>query len=104
MLDCFIIIYYLCEMEYINRENKIHTFTLDGDGNILWEGDFFYSRRLFSVETLKTEAVDPSGGPFISVGSDMDYIDDSFKGKIVDGFEQTENGYKILIKDESKTL
>jgi|694.fasta_scaffold119082_6 hypothetical protein len=90
-------------MEYFNRENKIHTFTLDGDGNILWDGDFFYSRRLFSAENLKTEAVDPSGGPFISVGSDMGYIDDSFKGKIVDGFEKTENGYKILIRDESKT-
>jgi hypothetical protein len=58
---------------------------------------------LFSAENLKTEAVDPSGGPFISVGSDMGYIDDSFKGKIVDGFEKTENGYKILIRDESKT-
>jgi len=90
-------------MEYFNRENKIHTFTSDGDDNILWNGDFFYSRRLFSDETLKTEAVDPSGGPFISVGSDMGYIDNSFKGKIVDGFEQTENGYKILIKDGNKT-
>jgi len=90
-------------MEYINRENKIHTFTLDGDGNILWDGDFFYSRRLFSAETLKTEAVDPSGGPFIQVGLNMGYIDESFDGQIVGGFEKTDNGYKILIRDGSKT-
>lgn len=85
-------------MEYINRERKTHTFTLDGDKNILWEGDFFYSRRLFNAETFKTEAVDPSGGPFIQVGLDMGYIDESFGGYIVDGFEQTEKGIKILIK------
>jgi hypothetical protein len=87
-------------MEYTNRERKTHTFTLDGDKNILWEGDFFYSRRLFSNETLKTEAVDPSGGPFIQVGLDMGYIDESFDGKIVDGFEETNSGYKILIRIE----
>ena len=85
-------------MEYINRERKIHTFTVDGEKNILWEGDFFYSRRLFNGETLETEAVDPSGGPFIQVGLNMGYIDDSFDGQIVDGFEKTDNGYKILIK------
>lgn len=85
-------------MKYINRERKTHTFTLDSDNNILWEGDFFYSRRLFNAETFKTEAVDPSGGPFIQVGLDMGYIDESFGGHIVDGFEQTEKGYKILIK------
>lgn len=100
MLDGFILIYYLYEMEYINRENKIHRFTLDEDNNILWEGDFFFSRRLFSAENLKTEVVDPSGGPFITVGSDMGYIDESFSGLVVDGFEQTDSGYKILIKNE----
>lgn len=89
-------------MEYINRERKTHTFTLDGDKNILWEGDFFYSRRLFNSETFKTEAIDPSGGPFIQVGFNMGYIDESFDGQIVDGFEQTEKGYKILIKDENE--
>ena len=85
-------------MEYINRERKTHTFTLDGDKNILCEGDFFYMKRVFNAETFKTEAVDPSGGPFIQVGLDMGYIDESFDGQIVDGFEQTEKGYKILIK------
>ena len=42
--------------------------------------------------------VDPSGGPFIQVGLDMGYIDESFGGQIVDGFEQIEKGIKILIK------
>jgi len=85
-------------MEYINRVREPHTFTLDENNDIIWEGDFFYSRRIFNSENLKTEAVDPSGGPFISVGSDMSYIDESFNGLVVEGFEQINNGYKILIK------
>lgn len=31
-------------MEYINRYKDKFTFTLDEEGNILWEGDFEYSR------------------------------------------------------------
>ena len=31
-------------MEYINRYKDKFTFTLDDEGNILWEGDFEYSR------------------------------------------------------------
>ena len=85
-------------MEYINRENKIHKFTLDRHGNIRWDGDFSFSRRLFNGETMETQAVDPSGGPFISVGTDMVHIHESFDGRVVGGFEQINNGYKILIK------
>ena len=39
--------------------------------------------------------VDPSGGPYINKGMDMKYFD--LKG-IVDGFERTETGYKIIVK------
>ena len=85
-------------MEYFNRHKEKYTFTLNRNGDILWEGDFLFSRRLFDGETMGTQAVDPSGGPFIQVGLDMGYIDESFDGQIVDGFEQTEKGYKILIK------
>lgn len=85
-------------MEYFNRHNEKYIFTTNREGNILWKGDFLFSRRLFNAETMETEAVDPSGGPFISVGSNMGYIHESFDGLIVDGFESIDNGYKILIK------
>jgi hypothetical protein len=46
--------------------------------------------------------VDPSGGPYISVGMDMGYIDEEFNGMIVKGFKVIETGYKILIKKENE--
>jgi len=85
-------------MEYFNRHKEKYTFTLNRNGDILWEGDFLFSRRLFDGETMETQAVDPSGGPFISVGTDMVHIHESFDGLVVQGFEQINNGYKILIK------
>jgi hypothetical protein len=42
--------------------------------------------------------VDPSGGPYISRGMDMGYIDEKFKGRKVDRFEPIPTGYKIIIK------
>lgn len=41
-------------MEYKNRYNDKFTFTLDEEGNILWEGDFKYSR--FACPNDYTEA------------------------------------------------
>lgn len=86
-------------MEYINREGEIYTFTLDGDNNILWRGDFLFSRRLLNSENPnKIEAIDPSGGPFIQVGINMGYVDESFDGKIIEDFVKIDDGYKILIR------
>ena len=42
--------------------------------------------------------VDPSGGPYITEGSDMGYFDKSFKGKIVQEFLSKVDGYEIVIK------
>jgi hypothetical protein len=41
-------------MEYKNRYNDKFTFTLDSEGNILWKGDFKYSR--FACPNDYTEA------------------------------------------------
>jgi len=46
----------------------------------------------------KIDMVDPSGGPYISVGMDMKYIDEEFNGMIVKGFKPIKTGYKILIE------
>lgn len=56
---------------------------------------------LSMVDSLVNEIdmVDPSGGCYISSGMDMKFLDKSFKGKIVKGFEKADNGYKIIIQN-----
>lgn len=138
------------KVEYKNRYGDVHTFTKTEDGNILWEGNFEYSRRGcpnvyteayahyvldggdMDLETFKNEVheavydenrnyvgmsetsqkygklvysdtsiidmVDPSGGPYLSGGFDMEYISEEFEGMVVEKFERVETGYKIIIK------
>ena len=51
---------------------------------------------LVKSDKNKIDMVDPSGGPYISVGCDMGIFDEEFKGfKVVD-FERTDKGYKII--------
>jgi hypothetical protein len=42
--------------------------------------------------------VDPSGGPYLSRGTDSEFIHPDVKGKKVDQFIPTETGYKIILK------
>jgi hypothetical protein len=129
---------------YKNRYGDIFTFTLQDDGNVLWEGNFKYCRfgmpndytkaynqyvndnkhvqSLMSfnqfkdvvheyddethqyiydkynrmVESIKDKIsmVDPSGGPYISVGMPLSSF--GFKDLKVKDFETKENGYLII--------
>ena len=76
-------------MEYKNRYGDKHIFTPDNEGNLLWEGDFGYC-RLSKNEDDSITMVDPSGGPFIQVGSDWP------SNKEIKGIKKTDNGYKLL--------
>ena len=77
------------KMEYKNRYGDKHFFTPDNEGNLLWEGDFGYS-RYSKNEDNEITMVDPSGGPFIQVGSDWP------GNKEIKGIEKTDNGYKLI--------
>jgi hypothetical protein len=129
---------------YKNRYGDIFTFTLQEDGNVLWEGNFKYCRfgmpndytkaynqyvndnkhvqSLMSfnqfkdvvheyddethqyiydkyvrmVESIKDKIsmIDPSGGPYISVGMPLSSF--GFKDLKVKDFEIKENGYLII--------
>jgi hypothetical protein len=129
---------------YKNRYGDIFTFTLQDDGNVLWEGNFKYCRfgmpndytkaynqyvndnkhvqSLMSfnqfkdvvheyddethqyiydkyvrmVESIKDKIsmIDPSGGPYISVGMPLSSF--GFKDLKVKDFEIKENGYLII--------
>jgi hypothetical protein len=129
---------------YKNRYGDIFTFTLQDDGNVLWDGNFKYCRfgmpndytkaynqyvndnkhvqSLMSfnqfkdvvheyddethqyiydkyvrmVESIKDKIsmIDPSGGPYISVGMPLSSF--GFKNLKVKDFETKENGYLII--------
>jgi len=127
---------------YKNRYGDIYTFTSTGDGNILWEGNFSYSRfawpndytaaynaylekggtmplnefkkkvheynnetkeyvmgreliSLVKSDTSKLDMVDPSGGPYICVGMELNK-------KIIVGIEPQEGGYLLVLGDIEK--
>ena len=57
-----------------------------------------YPEYVKMVETLRNEIdmVDPSGGPYISVGMPMDSF--GFKGAVVDNIVPIKGGYKLITK------
>ena len=55
-------------------------------------GEYVYSDR----DTI--DMVDPSGGPFISRGTDSELIHPGVKGKKVDQFISLKEGIKIILK------
>ena len=129
---------------YKNRYGDIFTFTLQDDGNVLWEGNFewcrtgmpndytkaynqyvndnkhvqslmsfnqfkdvvheyddethqyVYDKYVRMVESIKDKIsmIDPSGGPYISVGMPLSSF--GFKDLKVKDFEIKENGYLII--------
>jgi hypothetical protein len=132
---------------YKNRYGDIFTFTLQEDGNVLWEGNFeycrigmpndytkaykeyiddncnsdycmslkqfkeevhryddethqyIYDKYVRMVESLKDkiDMIDPSGGPYISVGMSLSTF--GFKDLKVKDFETKENGFLIITEN-----
>lgn len=83
-------------MEYKNRYGDVYTFELNPDGNIDWRGKFEWNRVGFDEVDGKevTHYIDPSGGPFISINTDMSEF--GLQG-VVTGFVDHEDYYEILI-------
>jgi hypothetical protein len=85
---------------YINRYNQEYTFTPNELGNIQWSGDFTHSRFGFIDNPTDITMVDPSGGPYVTLGTNMTLF--GLKGKVA-GFIPNKDGYEIVInKDEHK--
>lgn len=86
-------------VKYKNRYGDIFTFTKDQDGNVLWEGDFKYCRISCSnIDENTIDMVDPSGGPYMGAKGDLGILDEEFTGLIIERFERTDTGYKIIVK------
>lgn len=93
--------------KYINRYGDEYTFTLQDDDNIRWEGPFEYCRFGFKGDPKITTMIDPSGGPYIAVGTNCDWIIFDMENYKVVGFEKIDTGYLILTgpinkKDEKR--
>jgi len=97
---------------YTNRYGDVFTFTPDNDGNLLWEGDFEYCRFGFLSFTNtdyqtnicgfeesanNLNMVDPGGGPYIDIGTDVGRFHKDMVGKSVTGFVLIDTGYKLTI-------
>lgn len=52
------------------------------------------------VESVKDQIsmVDPSGGPYLTIGSQMEQFGKEFKGIVVKGFKSTKKGFIIITK------
>jgi hypothetical protein len=133
--------------KYKNRDGDEYTFTLDNEGNILWQGSFQWVRTgspndytnaynsyridggelnfedfkkllldnyhnmahpirkyVSMVEAVlnRIDMVDPSGGPYITVGTNMGLFSDEFKDFIVGDIKRVDDGYKLIkqLEDE----
>lgn len=79
--------------KFLNRYNDTLIIIKD-DKRVIIEG-FIYYRTLHNVETNIIECVDPSGGPFISIGDDLIYLNENLKGVLVDTIHMEDN--KIVL-------
>lgn len=89
------------EYKFINRYGNEILFIKEGNTFEMRGGDYY--RYLFNVDKegnfLNYDAIDPSGGPYISVGMDMEYIHEDLKGLMIESIERTKEGEdKIFLK------
>ena len=80
--------------EYTNRYGDKFTLELNERGNIQWTGEFRHCRIGYGADPDDIIMVDPSGGPYISLGMDMGLFE--MEGK-VNGFIPNEDGYEIVV-------
>ena len=72
---------------------KVHKY--DNDSSEYVMGDKYV--RLVESLKDKIDMIDPSGGPYISVGQDAGMYIPEFKGKTIKDFESIEKGFKIIL-------
>ena len=93
------------QAKYENRYGDVFTFTKQGDGNVLWEGNFEHHRSSWSNNPDIIDIVDPSGGPYIQVGKMLSHLlHDTDFNIIVESFERVDTGYLIKCKEHEYDL
>jgi hypothetical protein len=105
-----------CRLAWPNNYDKAYEAYCKDEENPMPLEEFqdkvhYYNRETFEYGELnkkygslvhsdfsKIHMVDPSGGPYLTEGTDMRWIDPVFEGLIIDGFKRVETGYLILLK------
>lgn len=82
--------------KYTNRYGDEFTFELNERGNIQWAGEFRHCRMGFGGDPDDIIMVDPSGGPYIYLDTDMKLF--GFPGKKVIGFIKNDDGFEIVVR------
>ena len=81
--------------EYKNRYGDVYTFEYNERGNIQWSGNFEWCRYGFEDNPGDITMVDPSGGPYITLHTDMKIF--GLEGKVI-GFISNKDGYELVIE------
>jgi hypothetical protein len=87
------------EITLQNRYGDLQTFNPMDDGNILWK----QSGRYFRAGMTETEGdytfIDPSGGPFIGVGTNMSDIHPELSGVVdhIQALVSEEKGHYLIV-------
>lgn len=82
------------KVEYLNRYRDKYEFTQEDEQTIRWEGPFKWCRYSMSKDNV-VSMIDPSGGPYISIGTEMKYIAPEFDGMVVTALEM-HDGHAII--------
>lgn len=84
--------------KYYNRYGDEYVFSQQEDGTVLWEGPFDYYRYGINEDGTGLMFIDPSGGPFISVGHPLRYLNSDNK---ISRLEWIDDGAAVKITLES---
>lgn len=83
-------------IEYINRYKDKITFEKIGN-NIKMTGYGQYMGMSGTFDNI--HSIDPSGGPYITLGMDMKHINPKFEGLIVESILNGSSCYNIKVKN-----
>jgi hypothetical protein len=86
------------QVKFSNRYRDVYLFTQEAN-QIKWEGPFQWYRTSEDKDGRLT-MVDPSGGPYIEIGSKMEYIAPEFKNLFVSALAW-QDGSVIITCNES---
>jgi len=90
------------KVEYLNRYRDKYEFTQEDEQTIRWEGPFSYCRYSISKDGV-VSMIDPSGGPYISVGNTLRFVAPEFEKLKVTALEMHDGHVTIKVsKDEEE--
>ena len=89
------------KVEYLNRYRDKYEFTQVDEQTIRWEGPFKWCR--YSVNEDKVVSmVDPSGGPYISVGNTLRFVAPEFEKLKVTALEMHDGHVTIKVTEDEE--